>query len=60
MRRFCSEGYQVVSLEHFEANWRINLQGLVAAAKAAQPQLRQQDAPGWTHELDIRPFGENW
>ncbi|MBC7183650.1 MAG: SDR family NAD(P)-dependent oxidoreductase [Marinobacter sp.] len=138
------------SLEDFEANWRINVQGLVAATKAALPQLRQhniasivvtsasaatrgrantapfasakaaqrslaqslarqlgperihvanvvidgvvdlprtrqmlpdkpdeffvkpsavadavwslcqQDASAWTHELDIRPFGENW
>ena len=31
------------SLEDFEANWRINVQGLVAAAKAALPQLRQHD-----------------
>lgn len=29
------------SLDDFEANWRINVQGLVAAAKAALPQLRQ-------------------
>ncbi|WP_336367731.1 SDR family NAD(P)-dependent oxidoreductase [Marinobacter sp. C2H3] len=29
------------SLEEFEANWRINVQGLVAATKAALPQLRQ-------------------
>lgn len=29
------------SLEDFEANWRINVQGLVAATKAALPQLRQ-------------------
>lgn len=31
------------SLEDFEANWRINVQGLVAATKAALPQLRQLD-----------------
>jgi NAD(P)-dependent dehydrogenase (short-subunit alcohol dehydrogenase family) len=31
------------SLEDFEANWRINVQGLVAATKAALPQLRQHD-----------------
>lgn len=31
------------SLEEFEANWRINVQGLVAATKAALPQLRQHD-----------------
>jgi len=31
------------SLEDFEANWRINVQGLVAAAKAALPQLRQHE-----------------
>lgn len=31
------------SLEDFEANWRINVQGLVAAIKAALPQLRQHD-----------------
>ncbi|MEX2475514.1 SDR family NAD(P)-dependent oxidoreductase [Marinobacter sp.] len=31
------------SLEDFEANWRINVQGLVAAAKAILPQLRQHD-----------------
>lgn len=33
------------SLEDFEANWRINVQGLVAATKAALPQLRQHDTP---------------
>ncbi|WP_296936193.1 SDR family NAD(P)-dependent oxidoreductase [uncultured Marinobacter sp.] len=32
------------SLEDFEANWRINVQGLVAATKAALPQLRQHDS----------------
>ncbi len=31
------------SLEDFEDNWRINVQGLVAATKAALPQLRQHD-----------------
>ena len=31
------------SLEDFEVNWRINVQGLVAATKAALPQLRQHD-----------------
>lgn len=31
------------SLEEFEANWRINVHGLVAATKAALPQLRQHD-----------------
>lgn len=31
------------SLEDFEANWRINAQGLVAATKAALPQLRQHE-----------------
>lgn len=31
------------SLEEFEANWRLNVQGLVAATKAALPQLRQHD-----------------
>ncbi|SOB77202.1 NADP-dependent 3-hydroxy acid dehydrogenase YdfG [Marinobacter sp. LV10R510-11A] len=31
------------SLEDFEANWRINVQGLVAATKAALPQLRQHE-----------------
>lgn len=31
------------SLEDFEANWRINVQGLVAATQAALPQLRQHD-----------------
>ncbi|HEY8585819.1 MAG TPA: SDR family NAD(P)-dependent oxidoreductase [Rhodanobacter sp.] len=31
------------SLEDFEANWRINVHGLVAATKAALPQLRQHD-----------------
>lgn len=31
------------SLEDFEANWRLNVQGLVAATKAALPQLRQHD-----------------
>jgi NADP-dependent 3-hydroxy acid dehydrogenase YdfG len=31
------------SLEDFEANWKINVQGLVAATKAALPQLRQHD-----------------
>ena len=31
------------SFEDFEANWRINVQGLVAATKAALPQLRQHD-----------------
>lgn len=31
------------SLEDFEANWRINVKGLVAATKAALPQLRQHD-----------------
>lgn len=30
-------------LEDFEANWRINVQGLVAATKAVLPQLRQHD-----------------
>jgi NADP-dependent 3-hydroxy acid dehydrogenase YdfG len=29
------------SLEDFEANWRINVHGLVAATKAVLPQLRQ-------------------
>jgi NADP-dependent 3-hydroxy acid dehydrogenase YdfG len=29
------------SLEDFEANWRINVQGLVAATKAVLPQLRE-------------------
>ncbi|MEO9748843.1 MULTISPECIES: SDR family NAD(P)-dependent oxidoreductase [Marinobacter] len=29
------------SLDDFEANWRINVQGLVAATKAALPQLRE-------------------
>ncbi|WP_150911932.1 SDR family NAD(P)-dependent oxidoreductase [Marinobacter halotolerans] len=32
------------SLDDFEANWRLNVQGLVAATKAALPQLRQHDA----------------
>jgi NAD(P)-dependent dehydrogenase (short-subunit alcohol dehydrogenase family) len=32
------------SLEDFEANWRINVRGLVAATKAALPQLRQHDS----------------
>lgn len=31
------------SLEEFEANWRLNVQGLVAATKAVLPQLRQHD-----------------
>jgi NAD(P)-dependent dehydrogenase (short-subunit alcohol dehydrogenase family) len=31
------------SLEEFEANWRINVQGLVAATQAALPQLRQHE-----------------
>jgi NADP-dependent 3-hydroxy acid dehydrogenase YdfG len=31
------------SLEDFEANWRLNVQGLVAATKAALPQLRQHE-----------------
>ncbi|OEY67578.1 SDR family NAD(P)-dependent oxidoreductase [Marinobacter sp. X15-166B] len=31
------------SVEDFEANWRVNVQGLVAATKAALPQLRQHD-----------------
>lgn len=31
------------SLEDFEATWRINVHGLVAATKAALPQLRQHD-----------------
>lgn len=31
------------SLEEFEADWRLNVQGLVAATKAALPQLRQHD-----------------
>ncbi len=31
------------SLEDFEANWRLNVQGLVAATKAALSQLRQHD-----------------
>ena len=31
------------SLEEFEANWRLNVRGLVAASKAALPQLRQHD-----------------
>ena len=31
------------SLEDFEANWRINVQGLVAATKAVLPQLRQHE-----------------
>mgnify|MGYP000258732861 CR=1 FL=1 len=31
------------SLEEFEANWRLNVRGLVAATKAALPQLRQHD-----------------
>ncbi|MBJ7275044.1 SDR family NAD(P)-dependent oxidoreductase [Marinobacter salarius] len=31
------------SLEDFEANWRINVQGLVAATKAVLPQLREHD-----------------
>ncbi|MEQ9547065.1 MAG: SDR family NAD(P)-dependent oxidoreductase [Marinobacter sp.] len=31
------------SLEDFESNWRINVQGLAAATKAALPQLRQHD-----------------
>lgn len=31
------------SLEDFEANWRVNVQGLVAATKAVLPQLRQHD-----------------
>ncbi|ERS81026.1 hypothetical protein Q672_06855 [Marinobacter sp. EVN1] len=32
------------TLEEFEANWRLNVGGLVAATKAALPQLRQQDS----------------
>ncbi|MBE95176.1 SDR family NAD(P)-dependent oxidoreductase [Marinobacter sp.] len=32
------------SLEDFEANWRINVQGLVAATKAILPQLREHDS----------------
>jgi len=32
------------SLEDFEANWRINVQGLVAATKAVLPQLREHDS----------------
>ena len=31
------------SLEDFEANWRINVQGLVAATKAVLPQFRKHD-----------------
>ncbi|MEP1215566.1 MAG: SDR family NAD(P)-dependent oxidoreductase [Marinobacter sp.] len=31
------------SLEEFEANWRLNVQGLVVATKAVLPQLRQHD-----------------
>ncbi|XKH02314.1 SDR family NAD(P)-dependent oxidoreductase [Marinobacter nauticus] len=31
------------SLHDFEANWRINVQSLVAATKAALPQLRQHE-----------------
>ncbi|MBW7471887.1 SDR family NAD(P)-dependent oxidoreductase [Marinobacter sp. M216] len=31
------------SLEDFEANWRLNVKGLVAATQAALPQLRQHD-----------------
>tara|TARA_R110000851_G_scaffold166675_1_gene312072 strand:- start:56 stop:733 length:678 start_codon:yes stop_codon:yes gene_type:complete len=31
------------SLEDFEANWRINVQGLVAATKAVLPQLREHE-----------------
>lgn len=31
------------SLDDFEANWRINVQGLVAATKAVLPQLREHD-----------------
>ncbi|MDX1588295.1 MAG: SDR family NAD(P)-dependent oxidoreductase [Oleiphilaceae bacterium] len=31
------------SLEDFEANWRINVKGLVAATKAVLPQLRQHE-----------------
>ncbi|NMT62880.1 SDR family NAD(P)-dependent oxidoreductase [Marinobacter orientalis] len=31
------------SLEEFEANWRLNVRGLVAATKAVLPQLRQHD-----------------
>lgn len=31
------------SMEDFEANWRLNVQGLVAATKVALPQLRQHD-----------------
>ncbi|WP_166257658.1 SDR family NAD(P)-dependent oxidoreductase [Marinobacter salicampi] len=31
------------SLDDFEANWRINVLGLAAAAKAVLPQLRQHD-----------------
>ncbi|MDI9243682.1 SDR family NAD(P)-dependent oxidoreductase [Marinobacter sp. CHS3-4] len=31
------------SLEDFEANWRINVQGLVAATKAVLPQLRKHE-----------------
>lgn len=31
------------SLEDFEATWRVNVHGLVAATKAALPQLRQHD-----------------
>ncbi|WP_417543441.1 SDR family NAD(P)-dependent oxidoreductase [Marinobacter sp.] len=32
------------SLDEFEANWRLNVHGLVAATKAALPQLRQHDS----------------
>ncbi|MDL0432750.1 SDR family NAD(P)-dependent oxidoreductase [Marinobacter sp. TBZ242] len=31
------------SMEEFEANWRLNVRGLVAATKAVLPQLRQHD-----------------
>ena len=31
------------TLDDFEANWRVNVQGLVAATKAVLPQLREHD-----------------
>ena len=31
-----------------------------ASIAEAYWQLHQQTRDGWTHELDIRPYGETW
>jgi hypothetical protein len=41
---------------------RLEPDRLMSPASIAETywQLHQQSRDGWTHELDIRPYGETW